>query len=133
MIGEDGPGVVNESEGMRRESEGVAIRVKEESETAILRSDVLDAVSVREDLEDTVPVLEIIDAIFAGEEGVDDGEEELGGVECGIGFASTHGEGTSAVEITCAEKLIGGVEPPFGFGSAATIVHFHEPEREKRV
>ena len=72
--------------------------------------------------------MEIVDAIFAGEEGVDDGEEELGGVECGIGFASTDGERTSSLEITCAEELIGGVEPPFGFGSAATIV---QREREK--
>ena len=28
------------------------------------------------------------------------------------------------MQITCAKKLIGGIEPPFSFGSVAASIHF---------
>lgn len=110
---------------MARERKRVTVRVEEESETTVLRSDVLDVMSVRQNLEDAIPVMEAIDPILASEEGVDDSEEQLRGVKCRIRLTSSNCKRPSAVQITGAEELIGGVEPPFGFGSAATIVHFH--------
>lgn len=94
---------MDEREGVAGERERVPVRVQEKREAAVLGGDVLDVVSVREDLEDAVPVMEVVDPILACKERVDDGEEQLGGVECGIGLACPNSEGPSPVQITCAQ------------------------------
>lgn len=54
--------------------EAIAVRVEEESESAVLSRDELDALSVPRELEHAVPVMEIVDPLFSGDEGVRHGD-----------------------------------------------------------
>ena len=71
-VGEYGPRVVDESEGVRGESEGVVVRVELGGEAAVLGSDVVDVLSITEDLEDGVPVEVVVDPGLAGHECIND-------------------------------------------------------------
>lgn len=88
---------MNKRESMRGEGEWVVVRVKEAGETAVLGGDELNVVSVADDLEDGVAVDEVLDPSFAGEEGVDDGEEELCCLEPRVGFLGPDREGAGSV------------------------------------
>jgi hypothetical protein len=55
-VGENGPGVGDEPEGLIGESEAVPFRTEEDGEPAELSSDELEALSRLDELEDGVPV-----------------------------------------------------------------------------
>ena len=71
-VGEYGPRVVDEREGMSGEGEGVVVRVELGGEAAVLGSDVVDVLSITEDLEDGVPVEVVVDPGLAGHECIND-------------------------------------------------------------
>ena len=71
-VGEYGPRVVDESEGVRGESEGVVVRVELGGEAAVLGGDVVDVLSVTEDLQNSVPVQLVVDPGLAGHECIND-------------------------------------------------------------
>lgn len=71
-VREYGPSIVDESESMRGEGEGVVVRVELGGEAAVLGGDVVDVLSVAEDLKYGVPIEVVADPGLARHEGIDD-------------------------------------------------------------
>lgn len=86
-VGEYGPGVVDEREGVRSESEWVVVRVELGGEAAVLGGDIVDVLSVTEDLEDGVPVQVVVDPGLAGHESIDNRQKKLGGLVSRVGLS----------------------------------------------
>lgn len=86
-VGEYGPGVVDESEGVSGEGKWVVVRVELGDEAAVLDGDIVDVLSVTEDLEDGVPVVVVVDPCLAGHEGIDNRKKKLGGLVSRVGLS----------------------------------------------
>jgi len=85
-----GPGVVDESEGMSGEGERVVVRVELGGETAVLGGDIVDVLSVTEDLENGVAVEVVVDPGLAGHEGIDNRQKKLGGLVSRVGLSGPY-------------------------------------------
>jgi len=89
-VGEYGPGVVDESKRVSGEGKRVVVRVELGGEAAVLRGDIVDVLSVTEDLEDGVPVEVVVDPGLAGHEGIDNREKKLGGLVYRVGLSGSN-------------------------------------------
>lgn len=131
--GEHGPGIVDEGKGVAGEGEHVAVRVEEEREAAILGGDVVHVGGVAEDLEDPVPIaVVVVDPRLAGEERVDHRQEVLRGLVGRVRLTRADREGARAVQVTRAQELVGGVEPPLRLRSVPTAADHSGCRSSKR-
>ncbi|RYR65918.1 hypothetical protein Ahy_A03g011841 [Arachis hypogaea] len=91
----------------------------------VLSCDVVDVGGVTEDLKDPVPVaVLVVDPRLTGEKRVNNRQEELRRIERWVGFTRPDREGLSPMQVTCAQELVGRVEPALGFRSvASSAVH----------
>lgn len=67
------PGVMNERESVCSKSERVMVRVKLGGETAVLDGDVINVLSVTEDLKYGVPIEVVVDSGFTGHQSINNG------------------------------------------------------------
>ncbi|GER55560.1 translation initiation factor IF-2, partial [Striga asiatica] len=97
-VGEDGPGVDDEAEGLVGEGESVPLGVEVEDEAPVLVGDEVGVAALRRrEAEDRVEIgLVVPDPAVPGEERVYHGEDFVGEGERGVGVASARGEGTAA-------------------------------------
>jgi hypothetical protein len=71
-IGENSPCISDELESMIGEMKSAFVRMKKESETAVLFLDEVEVVGSTIDLENGVPIRVVVDAFFRGVENFDD-------------------------------------------------------------
>lgn len=99
------------------------VGMEEEGEAAVLFFDEIDVVGAAVDLEDGVPVGVVVDALFGGEEDVDDGEDLVGALEKRLGFLSEDREFARTHQIAALQKLLCDSQKTLCFGTSYAL-HF---------
>lgn len=92
LVGQDSPCMGDEPEGLVGEGVLVLVRVKKESHAAVLLLDEIEVVGAAIQLEDSVPIVMVVDAPLGGQEYVDNRQDLIGAVQKGLCLLGQDGE-----------------------------------------